>query len=72
MANTVPPLHCHPHHVQVVNDVVDSECSGVQWEDIAGLREVKEMMYELIVWPSRNPELFTVGITSRVCVMHNQ
>lgn len=37
------------------------ESGGIDWDDIAGLKTVKELIQEIVVWPMLNPQLFTVS-----------
>lgn len=51
-------------HMQeaILNNVVEDgngKGSGVSWEDIGGLEEVKRGLYEAVIMPSLNPGLFS-------------
>ena len=37
------------------------------WGDIAGQQTAKDLIQEVVVWPIRNPQLFTVRVT--ICVL---
>ncbi|KAK8824706.1 hypothetical protein WA556_005400 [Blastocystis sp. ATCC 50177/Nand II] len=42
----------------VVENVLDSSPS-VKWEDIAGMKYAKKVLYETVILPSKRPDLFT-------------
>ena len=45
-------------------------CLPADWNDIAGQQTAKDLIQEVVVWPIKNPQLFTVGGWPRkaVCV----
>ncbi len=49
-------LACPVGHRQVLDSG-----GGVGWADIAGLHEAKQLVHEIVVWPSLAPQLCTVG-----------
>lgn len=51
----------HPSESTKFNNLVLREKPDVKWEDIAGLTEAKGAIIESIVYPSKRPDLFTLG-----------
>ena len=50
---------CDPKLVeQIENEIVDRG-HPITFNDIAGLKEAKESVYELVCWPMKRPDLFT-------------
>ncbi len=43
---------------------VFTEIPNVKWDDVGGLRDVKQVLIETIEWPFKYPELFTQAKTS--------
>ncbi|KAK8818649.1 hypothetical protein WA538_003959 [Blastocystis sp. DL] len=48
----------NPYEKSVVETILDSTPS-VQWEDIAGMKYAKKVLYETVILPSKRPDLFT-------------
>jgi ATP-dependent Zn protease len=42
----------------ILNEIIDHK-SNVRWNDIAGLKDAKQSIYETIILPTLKPELFT-------------
>jgi len=51
----------HPSESTKFDNLVLREKPDVKWEDIAGLSEAKGAIIESIVYPSKRPDLFTLG-----------
>ncbi|KAK8806189.1 hypothetical protein WA171_007274 [Blastocystis sp. BT1] len=47
-----------PYEKNVVETILDSSPS-VKWEDIAGMKYAKKVLYETVILPSKRPDLFT-------------
>ena len=43
---------------QIIETIVDKG-PGIKWDDIEGLKDVKQALFENIVYPQLRPELFT-------------
>jgi len=48
---------------QLEENIIPSGQSGVQWDDIKGLSDVKKILQETIIYPQKRPDLFE-GIRS--------
>eukprot|EP00667_Euglena_gracilis_P006583 EG_transcript_6643 len=44
---------------QVLSSIVPREQVGVRWDDVAGLTEAKQALYESVLLPLQRPDLFT-------------
>ena len=52
----------------VCNEVITAEQSdAVQWSDIAGQQQAKQLIQEMVVWPSLYPNLCKVTLASVRC-----
>ena len=43
----------------MIESEIIENAANIRWEDIAGLQSAKKTVYETIIWPALNPQLFT-------------
>jgi len=50
---------CDPKLIEMIENEIVDRGQPVTFDDIAGLAEAKQGVYELVCWPMKRPELFT-------------
>ena len=50
--------HLDPKMVELIQSEIMDSGAPVDWDDIAGLKFVKEIVQEMVIWPLRRPDLF--------------
>ncbi|MBN2335870.1 AAA family ATPase [Candidatus Bathyarchaeota archaeon] len=64
------PLRSEPEAADDFTDDLLLDISGVKWEDIAGLQDAKNAIYQALIIPMKRKELFVGRATWRAMLLH--